>query len=122
MMLADGTLRILTLHTIQSANPGSMPIYILAPKSDMFKEDIYYADRVVGYNRQYAAMGADQYISKLVRIFEMPGMPVEMGDYALIGNDQYRVDVVQFLRDEDGLKVRDLTLSKLEERYDCITD
>lgn len=118
MMLADGTLRILTLHTIQSANPGSMPVYILAPKSDMFKIDIFYTDRVVGYNRQYAAMGADQYISKLVRIWDMP---VEMGDYALIGNDQYRVDVVQFLRDEDGLKVCDLTLSKLEERYDCIT-
>jgi hypothetical protein len=64
-------------------------------------------------------MGADQYISKLVRIWELP---VNVGEFAVIGNDQYRIDMVQYLRDEDGLKVCDLTLSKLEDRYDCIAD
>lgn len=114
MMLADGTLRLYTLQNM--ALPGAMPVPKLIPK---YPQDIFYADRVVGYNRQYAAMGADQYVSKLVRIWELP---VNVGEFVIIGNDQYRIDMVQFLRDEDGLKVCDLTLSKLEERYDCITE
>lgn len=114
MMLADGTLKLYTLQNM--ASPGAMPVPKLVLK---YPKDIFYADRVVGYNRQYAAMGADQFISKLVRIWEMP---VNVGEFAVIGNNQYRIDIVQYLRDEDGLKVCDLTLSKLEERYDCITD
>lgn len=114
MMIADGTLKIYTLQNTAAA--GAMPVDQLVLK---YPEDVYYSDRVVGYNRQYAAMGADQFISKLVRIWEIP---VNVGEIAVIGNDQYRIDVVQFLRDEDGLKVCDLTLAKLEERYDCIAD
>ena len=114
MMIADGTLKIYTLQNTAAA--GAMPVPELILK---YPHDIFYADRVVGYNRQYAAMGADQYISKLVRIWEIP---VNVGEIAVIGSDQYRIDVVQYLRDEDGLKVCDLTLAKLEERYDCIAD
>ena len=114
MMIADGVLRIYTLQNM--ALPGAMP----APKLVLkYPHDIFYADRVIGYNRQYAAMGADQRISKLVRIWDMS---IEAGEYAVIDGVQYRIDVVQHLRDEDGLKVCDLTLAKLEERYDCIAD
>ena len=113
-MIADGTLRIYTLRNVAEA--GEMPVSQLVAK---FPHEIYYENRVVGYNRQYAAMGVDQLISKLVRIWDYP---IEIGDYVVIDNVQYRVDNAQPLRDEDGLKVRDLTLSKLEERYDCITD
>lgn len=113
MTLADGFLRIYTLQNTAAA--GSMPTQKLVPK---YPHDIYYADRVVGYGRQYAAMGADQIISKLVRCWDIP---VEIGEYAVIDGVQYRIDNVQPLKDEDGLKVVDLTLAKLEERYDCIT-
>lgn len=112
MMLADGTLRAYTLENIAAA--GEMPVDKLVAK---IPRDIFYGDRVVGFSRQYAAMGVDQVISKLVRIWDIP---IEIGDYVIIGDEQYRVDNAQPLRDEDGLKVRDLTLSKLEERYDCI--
>ena len=114
MMIADGVLKIYTLQNM--ALPGAMPVSKLVLK---YSQDIFYADRVVGYGRQYAAMGVDQLISKLVRIWDYP---IEIGDYVVIDNVQYRVDNAQPLRDEDGLKVRDLTLSKLEERYDCITE
>ena len=113
-MLADGVLKAYTLQNVASA--GEMPVSKLIAK---YPQDIFYADRVVGFSRQYAAMGVDQVISKLVRIWDMP---IEIGDYVVIDDVQYRVDNAQPLRDEDGLKVRDLTLSKLEERYDCITD
>lgn len=112
-MIADGTLRIYTLRNVAEA--GEMPVPMLVAK---FPHEIYYENRVVGYNRQYAAMGADQYVSKLVRVWELP---IEAGEYAVIDGIQYRIDMVQHLTDEDGLKVCDLTLSKLEERYDCIT-
>lgn len=113
MMIADGTLRIYTLQNTAAA--GAMPVDRLVQK---YSEDVYYSDRVIGFSRQYAAMGADQFISKLVRIWDMP---VEAGEYAVIDGVQYRIDMVQRLKDEDGLKVVDLTLSKLEDRYDCIT-
>lgn len=114
MTLADGVLRIYTLQNTAAA--GSMPTPKLVLK---ISHDIYYADRVIGYNRQYAALGADQYISKLVRLWDVP---VEAGEYAVIDGVQYRIDMVQLLKDEDGLKVRDLTLSRLEERYDCVAE
>ena len=114
MMIADGVLRIYTLQN--TASPGAMPVPELILK---YPYDIFYADRVIGYNRQYAAMGADQRISKLVRIWDMS---IEVGEYVIIDGTQYRIDQVQLLKDEDGLKVCDLTLAKLEERYDCIAD
>ena len=113
-MLADGVLKAYTLQNVASA--GEMPVSKLIAK---YPQDIFYADRVVGFSRQYAAMGVDQVISKLVRIWDMP---IEIGDYVVIDDVQYRVDNAQPLKDEDGLKVRDLTLSKLEDRYDCIAD
>lgn len=114
MMLADGTLRLYILENIAEA--GAMPVSMLVEKYD---KDIFFADRVVGYNRQYAAMGADQYVSKLVRIWDIP---VEAGEYAVIDGAQYRIDMVQRLKDDGGLKVCDLTLAKLEERYDCVAE
>lgn len=113
MMIADGTLKIYTLQNTAAA--GAMPADQLVLK---YPEDVYYSDRVIGFRRQYAAMGADQFISKLVRIWDMP---VEVGEYIVIDGVQYRIDQVQLLKDEDGLKVRDLTLAKLEDRYDCTT-
>jgi hypothetical protein len=39
--------------------------------------------------------------------------------YAVLDDaEQYRIDNVQRLKDDEGLKVVDLTLSRLEENYD----
>ena len=115
MMLADGTLRIYSLRN--TAAPGEMPREKLVPTID---EDLYYADRVIGVTRLYAAKGADQSISKLVRIW---AVPVEIGNYAVLdGQDQYRIDVIQPVRDDEGLKVVDLTLVREENHYDVLTE
>ncbi len=111
-MIFEGKCKICSL--VNLADPGMMPVEKL-----VVKDEVYYGDRIIGYNRQYAAMGADQFISKLIRIWDMP---VEAGEYAVIDGEQYRIDMVQLLKDEDGLKVRDLTLSRLEERYDCVAE
>jgi hypothetical protein len=115
MMLADGVLRIYTLQN--TASQGAMPVEQLVSTDN---RDHFYADRVVGFSRQYAAKGVDQRIDKLVRIW---ATPIEIGAYVILDDaDQYRVDMVQSLRDDEGLKVVDLTLSKLEANYDVATE
>ena len=115
MMLADGTLRIYSLRN--TAAPGEMPREMLV---ETIPEDLYYSDRVIGVTRLYAAKGANQQISKLVRIWDVP---VEIGNYAVLdGQDQYRIDVIQPAKDDEGLKVVDLTLVREENHYDVLTE
>ena len=115
MMLADGTLRIYSLKN--TAAPGEMPREMLV---ETIPEDLYYSDRVIGVTRLYAAKGANQQISKLVRIWDVP---VEIGNYAVLdGQDQYRIDVIQPAKDDEGLKVVDLTLVREENHYEVFTE
>lgn len=96
MMIADGTLKVYTLQNTAAA--GAMPVDQLVQK---YPEDVYYSDRVVGYNRQYAAMGADQYISKLVRIWDMP---VEVGSTSLLTGRNTASTRCSCLRMRTGLR------------------
>jgi hypothetical protein len=70
---------------------------------------------MISYSRQYAAMGVDQQIDRIIRIWRTP---VRIGDVVVIGDEQYRIDNVQPTLDDDGLKVVDLTLRRLEANYD----
>ena len=114
-MLADGTLRIYSLKN--TAAPGEMPLEMLV---ETIPEDLYYSDRVIGVTRLYAAKGANQQISKLVRIWDVP---VEIGNYAVLDRqDQYRIDVIQPTKDDEGLKVVDLTLVREENHYEVLAE
>ena len=88
------------------------------PKEQLVKTgEEYYGSRVIGYNRQYAALGADQRIDELVRIWR--NNQVRANHYAVLEDGlQYRINFVQHLLDDDGLEVTDLTLVRLEENYD----
>lgn len=90
----------------------------LMPKEQLVKTgEEYYGSRVIGYNRQYAALGADQRIDELVRIWR--NNQVRANNYAVLEDGlQYRINFVQHLLDDDGLEVTDLTLVRLEENYD----
>ena len=115
MMLADGTLRIYSLRN--TAAPGEMPREMLV---ETIPEDLYYSDRVIGVTRLYAAKGANQQISKLVRIWDVP---VEIGNYVIVdGRDQYRIDAIQPAKDDEGLKVVDLTLVREENHYEVLAE
>ena len=115
MMLADGTLRIYSLEN--TAAPGEMPREMLV---ETIPEDLYYSDRVIGVTRLYAAKGANQQISKLVRIWDVP---VEIGNYVIVdGRDQYRIDAIQPAKDDEGLKVVDLTLVREEDYYEVLAE
>lgn len=87
-----------------------------------------YEDRIIGYNRQYTAMGVGARVDKLIRIWDAP--QVRIGMYAVLtdydgqeneSGDQYRIDNITPLTDEYGLKVTDLTLYRLDDLYELTT-
>lgn len=103
----------LTLYTLQNtAEKGMMPTEKL-----VFLSDEYYEERTIGYNRNYAALGADHRVDALVRIWRLD--TVKPNDYAVLEDgNQYRIDFIQQLTDDDNLPVTDLTLVRLEDFYD----
>ena len=109
-MMDSGTCRIYTVT--DAAKNGEMPNPTLHEYGDY---EWAFEDRMISYSRQYAAMGVDQQIDRIIRIWRTP---VRIGDVVVIGDEQYRIDNVQPTLDDDSLQVTDLTLRRLEENYD----
>ena len=109
-MMDSGTCRIYTVT--DAAGNGEMPNPTLHEYGDY---EWSFEDRMISYSRQYAAMGVDQQIDRIIRIWRTP---VRIGDVVVIGDEQYRIDNVQPTLDDDSLQVVDLTLRRLEENYD----
>ena len=104
--------RMTLYRLVNTAEKGLMPQYTLSKLSDEF-----YAERVIGYNRQYAAMGVNQRVDILARIWR--NCMIRINDYAVLEDgNQYRIDFIQHMDNDDGLPVTDLTLVRLEENYD----
>ena len=114
MNLDAGTLKICNLTN--TAPRGTMPVEQLVPVSRH-----WFGNLTVGVTRLYAAMGANQQIDLLVRI--RYDQSVTAGQYAVLGNgDQYRIDAVQQLVDDNGLKATNLTLSKVGDLFDVVSE
>lgn len=114
----EGMLFICKLQN--TAEAGFMPILKLVPIVNA-----YYRKRTVGYNRLYAAMGANKEISLLVRCFN-----TEVPDYneqlyvifpreSLEDSEQFRVSAIQEIVEDGAI---DLTLFKMEEFYNVSKD
>lgn len=112
----EGMLLICKLVNISIS--GLMPVEKLKPVAAA-----YYRKRTVGYNRLYAAMGANQEISMLVRCFntEVPSYTGQL--YVVFPDDerenQFRVSAIQEIVEEGAI---DLTLTRLEAFYDVNTE
>ena len=109
MLFDDGLVRTYSLRN--RAEAGDMP----KDRLELYKE-FYFGERVVGYGRRYSAKSVNEQADKLIRIWHDRG--IRAGMVAVIDGEQYRVDQVQALLDEDGQRVNDLTLSRLEDFYD----
>lgn len=116
MMDREGILNICKVDNVSA--PGFMPQEKLVTVATA-----YYRKRTVGYNRMYAAMGANQSISLLVRCFntEVPSYDEQL--YVVFPNEQtdnqFMVSAIQEIVEEGAI---DLTLSRMEEYYDLDTD
>lgn len=122
-MMNDGLVVLCNLKNL--AEPGDMPNEALVPLTEDDEAlEWSFEDRVIGYNRQYVAKGVSERVDMLIRIWRAPariGMYAVLTDYEGQENpkgDQYRIDNVQQLLNEDGLKVTDLTLYRLDQLYE----
>lgn len=118
---------LVTICKLENASEaGLMPKEVLIPISN--DATYYFEERTIGLNRQYAAKGVAERVDMLIRIWRAP---VRIGMYAILmdydgqeneNGDQYRIDNVQDVYDEDGLKVTDITLYRLDELYEVATE
>ena len=109
MTYDDGLITIYTLEKI--GEPGDMPKEQLKTKSQHM-----YGERTIGYGRQYAAKSVNEQVDMLVRFWQ--DRSIHIRNYAGIDDEQYIIDNVQHLKDEDGLPVTDLTLRRLDKLYE----
>ena len=79
----------------------------------------YFEDRIFGMGRQYAAKGVNEQIDRMVRCWL--DRNVKIRQYAVIDDDQYIITNVEPKTNEDGLKVMDLTLQRMDDQYDIGT-
>ena len=101
---------LLTLYDLtNTASSGDMPAEKLVSVGTA-----YYAERTVGYNRIYAAMGANEQIDMVVRCYNTD-VPYSAKYVILEDGNQYRISVKQKIVDEDAT---DLTLVRLGENFD----
>lgn len=112
-MMDAGTLTVCELTNV--ADNGAMPVEKLSEVAST-----YYEDRVVGYGRYFAAKGVNEQVDLTVRSWRLP--EARAGMYAVLtdgeNDGQYRIVQVQHLLNEDGLKVTDLSLARLEAFYE----
>lgn len=114
MLFDAGILTVCEL--VNTADPGRKPVMQLSQLSQH-----YYGERVIGFSRRYAALGVNERVDLLARIWQ--DRTIRVGMYATDANgDQYRIDNVQQLTDDDGLQVTDITMSRLEDYYDVLTE
>lgn len=105
---------ILTLYSlVNTAAKGDKPLEKLVKVGEA-----YYAERTVGYNRIYAAMGANERIDILVRCYNTD-IPYSAKYVVLEDGEQYQISVKQKIVDEDAT---DLTLVRVEKYYDVIDE
>ena len=105
---------LLTLYDlVTTSTSGDMPIEKLSSVGTA-----YYAEKTVGYNRIYAARGANQEIDMVVRCYNTD-VPYSAKYVVLEDGNQYQISVKQKIVDED---CTDLTLVRLEDYYDVDSD
>lgn len=115
-MMDAGTLTLCRL--VNTAEPGLMPAEKLRAVGTS-----YFEERVVGFSRYFTARGVNEQADLLVRCWRMP--EAEAGMYAVLAQSehdgQYRIVQAQHLLNDDGLKVTDLTLARMEDFYELDT-
>lgn len=107
-MRDGGILKICTLE--ERGEKGFMPKETLVEQATAF-----FSYRSIGVTRMYAALGANRQIDLLVRCWNTQLDPA--WEYVVIDDVQYRIDIAQ--PQDDAV---DLTLIRLEEFYDLITE
>jgi len=110
-MKDEGKLKLYDLISTSAA--GDAPVEKLEALCEEF-----YAEKTVGYNRIYAARGANEQVDKVVRCFNTD-LPHAAKYAVLEDGEQYQITVKQMIVDEG---CTDLTLVRVEDYYDVISE
>lgn len=105
----DGIVSIYTLENI--SEHGNMPKQRLVQH-----KRYYFHNLMVSYDRSYKALGVNEHIDMLIRIWQ--DRTIRIGMYAMIDDEQFRITNCQQLYNADGLQVTDITLTRMNENYD----
>jgi hypothetical protein len=111
-MREGGIVRLCALENV--ADPGFMPVEKLVEKGTA-----YYSLSTAGITRIYAAMGANRQFDLVIRCHNMTALPDGVKYAIPEDGKQYRIDPAQPIYDEDAI---DLTLIRLEDFYDVLTE
>ena len=112
---ATGALNLYELGVTQ-AYTGGMPKEVLT-----YLGWTYYGERTVSYSRLYEARGADCKVDKVIRIPDR--VTVKTGNYVVLEDgEQYRIDAFSPVIVASNVRATELTLVKVEDRYDIATD
>lgn len=114
MTFDDGILTVCELTNI-AAN-GQKPVYRLS-----VRESFYFGFDVVGFNRYYTALNAKVQIAHVVNI---PGWNVINPNDVIVLEDetQFRLSQVQPMLDDNGLRITKLSLERITESYEFVSD
>ena len=112
MTFDDGIVNIYTVANTAAA--GDKPVRGL-----QFLEAFHFGYDTLGINRYYTALQAHQQIEAVINI---PGFnAVRVESVAVINGEQYTVQMVQHMNDEDGLRFTRLSLERIGENYAVIS-
>jgi len=109
MTFDDGILKI--FNTKDIAEPGMKPHIALFEKGKY-----YFGFENIGVTRHYAAKQAKSRISNIVHILQDRNITSE--DICILEDGlQYKCDLVQHTKDDDGIPITRITLERLGEDY-----
>ena len=102
---------IMKFYSLQNtAAPGAMA------KEQLVNLNViaYYANKTIGFNRLYAAKGANYRLDKLVRAY-LTELPEDARYVILEDGRQYQIEDINVIVDEDAI---DLSLQRMENYYE----
>ena len=112
---ATGKLNLYQITTTQHTE-GGKPVELLELLSWT-----YYGEKTVSYTRLYEARGADSRCDKVIRI--PADVDAKTNQYVILEDgEQYRIDNVAKVIVATNVRAKELTLIRLEARYDIATE
>ena len=115
MTFDDGIVTIYMLTEVKQ--PGKKP------KTELVKvEDYCFGYDTLGINRYYTALQANQQIESVINIPDWNTIDASKCIAALEDGRQYRIQMVQPMLDEDGLRITKLSLERLGEDYAVMSE
>lgn len=112
MTFDDGIVEI--YNVVNTASAGNKPIRGLS-----LAESFYFGYDTLGINRYYTALQAHQQIEAVINV---PGWnTIQVETVAIIDGAQFKVQMVQPMHDEFGLRITKLSLERLGENYAIVS-